>query len=652
MLQRMAVRLAAGAVLAVANAAHAQDNAPLMAAIFSDHVVLQRDQPIDVWGRAKPGEQVSVTLAGATRSAQADAQGRWAVTLPTMAAGGPHSLSARTATRQQNVTDVKVGDVWLCSGQSNMEWVVRNTINADSEIQHSANDGIRHVTIPHDAALKPKADFATPLQWRVAGPTTTPDFSAVCYYFVRELQKSVDVPQGIINSSWGGTRIETWLSESMLRQLGGNDAALDLLGEYSSDPAAAAAHWGQQWQKWWTSQPATAGIQPWAGGRVPTGTWQRAPTPLTQWENWGDPTLAGYDGMLWYRATVKLSAAQAKQAATISLGVIDDVDLVWINGRAMASGFGGGERSYAVPAGMLKAGDNLVVVNDFNMWGNGGMHGAGQALHFADGTTVPLAEWNYQRPPPGLWAPRAPWEPIAGINILYNGMIAPLGKFGLRGVAWYQGEANAGLDDANRYQQQLQALFTDWRRQFESPLPFLVVQLANWNPLATAPMDSGWARLRDAQRRAVTADGRASLAVTIDIGNRDDIHPTNKQEVGKRLARAARHVVYGEKLSAFGAQPKSARRVDSGVDVLLGDFDGELRVIGSKDPGGFELCGLTQDTCHFVRAELRAGGAVHLEDAATGAVTRVRFCWADSPLCNLFDTEGLPVGPFEIEIGK
>jgi len=217
-------------------------------------------------------------------------------------------------------------------------------------------------------------------------------------------------------------------------------------------------------------------------------------------------------------------------------------------------------------------------------------------------------------------------------------------------VAWYQGESNAGLRDALRYQQQLQTLFADWRRQFDNPLPFFVVQLANYNPLVTRSVDSGWARLRDAQRRAVTEDGNAGLAVTIDIGNRDDIHPTNKLDVGKRLARAARHVVFGEKISPSGAAPQSAKRAVDGVEVMLGDFDGTLVVIGAKDPAGFELCGDTQASCHFVRAQLGEGGTLKLEDAAPEKATRVRFCWADAPLCNLYDTTGLPVGPFEVSV--
>jgi sialate O-acetylesterase len=656
MLQRTAARQAWVFLLALTCAActaQGADDAPLLAAIFADHVVVQRNRPIEVWGRAQPGEQVTVTFSNATRSAQADPGGKWALAIPAFPAGGPHVLTARTASRRQTVSDVLVGDVWLCSGQSNMEWAVRNALNADWEVQHSANDRIRHVAIPRLTAPTPLADFPVKLEWKAAGPNTTMHFSAVCYYFVRELQKTVDVPQGLIHSSWGGTRIETWLSAQALRQLGGNDANLELLGEYGSAPTTAAAHWGERWQKWWKSQAATAGTEPWSAGRAPAGEWKPAPAQLTQWENWGVPELAGYDGMMWYRARVKLSAAQAKQNASVSLGVIDDVDLVWINGQPIGSGVGEDERVYRIPPKLLKAGENLVVVNDFDMWGSGGIHGPGErrAIRFDDGSQAILTGWEYQRPPAGLSPmPRAPWEPYAGMNILYNAMIAPLGKFGLRGVAWYQGEANAGLDDANRYQPQLQMLFTDWRRQFDNPLPFFVVQLANWNALATTPVDSGWARLRDAQRRAVTEDGNAGLAVTIDLGNRDDIHPTNKQDVGKRLARAARHVVYGEKISASGAQPKSAQRSTSGVDVALGDYDGKLLVIGARDPAGFELCGETQASCHFVRAQLGEGGVVNLEDPTPEKARRVRFCWADAPLCNLFDSEGLPVGPFEISV--
>ncbi len=645
-----------GAVLALAllmSAARAE--APLMAAIFGDHVVLQRDRPIAVWGTAAAGEEVSVTLGAASVRQLAGADGRWAAALPAMTAGGPHALSARTATRTQVVDDVLIGDVWLCSGQSNMEWTVRRALNADWEADHSANQRIRHATIARDASVAPRVDFPAPLTWKVAGPATTRNFSAVCYYFARELQKSIDVPQGLVLSSWGGTRIEAWLSAPALRTLGGQDAALDLLAARALDAAGAARRWGAVVQRWWDDQgAATQGTRPWLAGKS-SGTWQRVPSIEKHWEDWGVPALAEYDGVVWYRARATLAPAQARSSATLSLGVIDDVDLVWINGKAMGSGVGEAARVYPVPPRHLVAGENLVVVNVLDMWGGGGVHGpdSSRVLRFADGSTASLVDWEYQVAPKGLTAPpRAPWEPYAGINILFNGMIAPLGPFGSRGVAWYQGEANAALEDALRYEQQLGALFADWRRQLRAPLSFLVVQLANYGPLAHQPVDSGWARLRDAQRRAVVADGNAGLAVIYDIGDRDDIHPANKLDVGKRLARAARHVAYGAKISASGAAPKAARRERDGIQVKFGDYDGNLLVIGARDPSGFELCAAEQGTCRYVGAKLAAGGVVVLEDSALAPsiATRVRFCWADSPLCNLYDSTGLPVGPFEVPI--
>jgi len=637
-------------VLAAAGAAQAEG--PLMNGIFVEHAVLQRDRPINVFGHAAAGEEVAVSLADASASVKADAQGAWSLTLPAMPAGGPHTLTARSASRTQTANDVLVGDVWLCSGQSNMEWAVRNTLDAGSEVALSANDRIRQVTIARTASAAPRKDFDQVLEWKVAGPATTEHFSAACYYFVRELQKTVNVPQGIISSNWGGSRIEPWMSEQALRELGGYQAPLDLLGELRTNKSIAYWHWGETWQKWWLEQRAvTKGTQPWAV-KGATTTWQPAPASLGYWETWGVPALGRYDGLMWFRAHVKLDKAQARQAAQLSLGLVDDVDVSWVNGRAVGNGFGDEARLYALPPKLLKAGDNLVVVNVHDFWGEGGLHGPAEqrALLLADGTRVPLTDWEYSLAPSGLWPPHAPWESLSGVNVLYNSMVAPLGKYGLRGVAWYQGEANAGLDDARKYQALLAAWMADWRRQFDAPLPFLIVQLANFGKLVTTPVDSGWAQLRDAQRRAVTADGNAALAITYDIGNRDDIHPTNKQDVGKRLARAARHVVYGEKISAFGAQPVSATRTGSEVAVTLGDFDGNLLVIGAKDPSGFELCGAAQETCRFVRAQLASGGKLLLSDPAAADATRVRFCWADSPLCNLYDSTGLPVGPFELNV--
>ena len=655
---RFGLKLAAVASLALCGAAIAADAPlakPLLGPLFVDHAVLQRDRPISVWGEAAPGQQVTVTLADKSIVATADVNGRWRAQLAAMPPGGPHVLSARAGDREQKVSDVLIGDVWLCTGQSNMVWSVRASLNGRAEVAASANNGIRQITVPMVSSASPRADFDKPLEWKIAGPDTTGDFSATCYFFTRELAKVQPVPQGMIVSAWGGSKIQPWMSEAAIRSLGGYDEQLAVLEAYRGDAAAAAQRWGEVWQRWWLGQTAvTRGTTPWVAGRD-SGSWQPAPAELTPWESWDVPELATYNGMLWYRARVKLTAAQAKLPATLSLGVVDEVDLTWVNGRVIGSSGCCPERNYAVPPGLLKAGDNLVVVNDLDTWQSGGMYGPAEkrALVFADGTRVPITGWEWQIAPAGLDTPlRSPWEATAGVSMIYNAMIAPLRNYSLRGVAWYQGESNVSVPEGKRYQAQLAALMADWRRQFEAPLPFLVVQLANHGPMAPKPVESGWALTREAQRRAVAADGNAGLAVIIDIGNRDDVHPTNKQDVARRLARAARHVVFGEKISPSGAQPAAAKLQGERVELTLADFEGDLVVYSSKDPSAFELCGAAEGSCRFVSARLEGGGKVWLDASGVTAPTRVRFCWADSPLCNLYDGVGLPVGPFEIALSQ
>jgi sialate O-acetylesterase len=643
------------AVLPLAGLCVAQASAPdvLLGPLFTEHAVLQRDRPINVWGTAAPGAEVTVTLDRARVVARAGASGEWRAVLPAQPAGGPHTLFARSQGREQAVSDVMVGDVWLCSGQSNMVWNVRASLNGRAEVAASTNSGVRQVTIPMASSTSERNGFEKPLEWKVAGPETTGDFSATCYFFARELVKSQPVAQGLIVSAWGGSKIQPWMSEAAIRSLGGYDTQLEVLQTYRGDPVAAARRWGEVWQRWWTDQPVTRGKQPWKLVKGDAADWKPAPVDMPPWESWGVAQLATYDGMLWYRARVRLTAAQAKLPATLSLGVVDEVDLTWVNGRAIGSSGCCPERSYAVPAGLLEAGENLVVVNDVDTYASGGMYGPAEkrALVFSDGTRVPITGWEYQVAPSGLDAPlRSPWEATAGVSMIYNAMIAPLRNYSLRGVAWYQGESNTSVPEGRQYQAQLTALFADWRRQFEAPLPFLVVQLANYGPMAPKPVESGWALTREAQRRAVIADGNAGLAVAVDIGNRDDVHPTNKQEVGRRLARAARRVVFGENVSASGPMPLSARRDGKSVVVDFDDVEGALEVYNSHDPAAFELCAAGEGTCRFVSARLSGAGRVELHGIDVNAVTRVRHCWADSPLCNLYDSSGLPVPPFELPI--
>ncbi len=654
---RPGIRLCALACLSIAGAGNA---ATLLNPVFQDHAVLQRDAPINVWGEASPRETLSVSLGTQTASAQADERGHWHATLRAIPAGGPHELMVRTQSGQvQIASDVLVGDVWLCSGQSNMVLQVHRSLDSRTEIANSANDAIRMLTVAETSSPRPLDRFAQPVIWKVATPATVPDFSAACFYFARELRKSVDVPMGLIVSAWGGSRIETWMSEAALRVSGGNDAALDVLALYAERPATANARWGAMWEAWWLQR--TQGRResaPWAAKSA--GAWRVAPRALGYWEQWGVPELASYNGMLWYRTTVTLSAGQAQQQAVLSLGGVDEMDQTWINSRPIGSAAGASQAdtepvilpgpggAYRLPRGTLKAGENVVVVNVLDTYSLGGLVGP-VALQFADGSTVRLDnEWRYQLPPAGIEEPpRPPWDPTRGKTALYNAMIAPLGDLSMRGVAWYQGESNTGT--SGTYQDLLTRFMADWRGRFGADLPFLIVQLANYGQPPTAPAESGWAEVRQAQRLAVANDVHAGLAIAIDIGERYDIHPPNKQEVGRRLARAARRVVYGEQIAPSGPVALSARRNGTNVVVTFGDVADHLIAYGADQPIGFELCTRDAGSCRYSKASID-GERVYLDAAAFAAATRVRYCWADSPVCTLFDTAQLPAGPFQIEI--
>jgi sialate O-acetylesterase len=435
------------------------------------------------------------------------------------------------------------------------------------------------------------------------------------------------------------------MSDAALRAVGGFDARLDLLRLYARDPKAGNGRLGELWEQWWRDG---AHSTPWKDSGA---TWRAVPEPMRDWKTWGVPELSNHDGMLWFRRSVTLTAQQAIAAATVDLGAIDEVDETWVNGRPIANSFGyATERTYTVPSGLLHAGENFIVVNVLSTWGAAGMYGPPEHMRLRFGGSVAElgGQWRYQLAPESLGLPpRAPWDPVGGLSSIHNAMIAPLLPYGLKGVLWYQGESNTA--DAAQYQALLTALMHDWRREFGAEFAFLIVQLPNFGNPSIAPAASDWASLREAQRRAVLSDAHAALAVTIDVGDACDLHPPNKQAVGQRLARAARHLIYGETLSASGPVPRSAQRSGDRVDVRFEGIDGALVAYSASRAIGFELCGTEQSSCRFVDSRLRPDG-VSLDASAAPGATRVRFCWADAPLCNLYDRSGLPAGPFEIAI--
>lgn len=640
----------------------------LLAPIFQDHAVMQRDAPIRLYGRTDAGASLQIRLGARTLQVESDAEGDWRAELPALPAGGPHALEVRAGHRVQRIEDVLIGDVWLCSGQSNMVLPVRRSLDADSEIAQARNDRIRLFTVPEAASIRPADTFTHSAAWQLTMPDTVGEFSAACYYFARELQRQVDVPMGLIVAAWGGSRIQAWIPTEGLARLEGHAEDLEALRHYADDPGAGAARWGERWAQWW-QRHSEHGAQdrPWRLEDREGPDWADAPAELGAWERWGVPALAAYDGMLWYRQTLRLTAAQARQSAVLELGPVDETDVTWVNGVAVGSLYGPGEhRRYAVPAGLLRAGDNLIAINVLDTWRDGGLAGpaSAHALRLADGQRIALAGvWRWRMARTSAAPPRAPWQSAAGLSTLYNGMIAPLGAYGLRGVVWYQGESNTF--EAAQYAPALETLIADWRQRFGWPLSWLTVQLAGFGAPPTEPSESGWAELREVQRRRGVDDPNHGLATAIDLGDRYDIHPPNKQELGRRLALVARQRVYGEQgLTSTAPEPERAWREDGQVVLQFGEAGAGLVSHGSEHPIGFELCdaadaqeGRTDvpggagrgPRCRYAQAQLE-GRQLRLRGPNAATATHVRHAWADNPVITLFDRSGLPVLPFELPI--
>jgi sialate O-acetylesterase len=641
------------ATACIARAANA--DAPLLHPLFQDHAVLQRDAPIRIFGHTRPGDDLRIAFAGKDARAHADADGRWEVLLPTFHAGGPYALTVSTARgATQTIDDVLIGDVWLCSGQSNMEIQMHRALDSRSEIAGASNQTIRLLTIAESGSVVPMENFSAPVQWQVTTPATVRDFSATCFYFARELQKKVAVPMGLIEAASGGSRIQAWISAEGLRTIGPYNDELDVLAQYAKNPLAATARWGEIWAAWWRARPGLAKDDaPWDPARPAGSGWRAAPRALIGYQQWGVPDLTDFNGMLWYRTTIKLTAQQAAQDSVLALGSADEMDQTWVNGRSVGSSYGGNERSYPLPPHLLHAGENLIAVNVHNTYKDGGLVGPSstRALRFADGSSVPLdGAWQYRKVPTSYGSPpRAPWQAAAGICTLYNGMIMPMGHFGIRGMLWYQGESNTF--EAERYRDLLRVLRSDWRARFGRDLPLLIVQLAAYGAAPTKPDESDWAQLREVQRAVAAEDAHSGLAVTIDIGDRYDVHPSNKQELGRRLARAARHFIYAEPLPPSGPVPLSTKRDGDAVVVAFGDVSNGLVAYGADGPIGFALCGAQPGSCRYASAEIHSSNVIlHAANAATS--TRVRYGWADSPVVTLFDGAGLPAGPFELPISS
>ncbi len=630
-------------LILLATTASAAAAAPTIDPQFGPHAVIQRDRPVVLSGDAAPRERVAVSFAGEQRSVTANRTGRWNADFPARAAGGPFSITVTAPSGSATSDDVMVGDVWLCSGQSNMEYPLRRALNGEGEAQGADDPDLRLMKVPQQVAASPAMRFAKIPSWQSATPDSAKDFSAACYFLTRDLRRTEKVPVGAIDDTWGGTPIRAWMDEASVRTSGGASAA-DVVDLYRKNPTAAVRQFGAEWGAWWRSKTGDKpGQEPWlVSDRL---GWKPVPS-LQYWDAWG-PEWKSWIGSAWLRQRVTLTAAEAAQPATLGLSVIDDVDQSFVNGVSV-----GGRndpvapREYPVPKGLLKSGANEIMVFARNNWGPGGVAGPADRffLRFADGHTKSLGTgWEYSRIADAVVDPPvAPWDGPSGVSTIYNAMIAPLGTFGVRGVAWYQGEADVGQPG---YDRRLAAWSANWRAQFRDPrLPFLIVGLAGWQKPASHPVESDWAALINEQRIAVNRDRHMALASAIDLGEIEDIHPANKQDVGRRLALAAHAIAYRDG-GTVGPLPVSAARQGN---VVVVTFTKPLQVLSGAKPIGIELCGQAQGSCRY--ADARVHGNIVSIATDGQPVTRVRHAWADYPIVNLYDLDLLPAPVFEIPV--
>jgi sialate O-acetylesterase len=639
--------------LAASAPSSAAAQAPTFAGIFGEHAVLQRDRPLAIWGRAEAAANVTVKLHDRIAQATADVRGIWRVQLPALPAGGPYVLSVSANGSTTALQDIMIGDVFLCGGQSNMELTVANATNAPMEVAFSANSQIRFANVPRDSSLVRREEFKAAPQWQVAGPQATGQASAACYYMARALHRRYEVPVGFVNASWGGSTIQSWISDASLRKLDGYGQALDVVQQYAADAAAGMHAEERRQEAWWERvDPHARAQRAWARPEFDDSAWAGI-EPGERWSKSGVASLGKHRGVVWFRATVELTAQQAGEAAQLQLGQVAAADTTWVNGvRVGAGSIWWNGREYAVPKGVLKPGKNVIAVRVLGDESGGGLLGpAGQrALLTANGGRIALPpRWKY-RVGSQLSAaqPGAPWEPPSSLTTLYNGMIAPLQGFGFKLVAWYQGEANAGA--AQEYRRLLPLLFSDWRQAFAQPdLPFLVAQLSSFGSVASKPGYSAWAELRQAQSEVVRSDPHAGLAVTFDFGDRSDIHPGQKAIVGERLARAARAVAYGEKITPGGPEAVSATRSGNDIVIRFANTNGGLRTYSSDTAIGFEVC--ERDVCKYAHATVD-GDTLRLRGAATRQASKVRYAWADAPFINLYSADDLPANGFELPVSE
>jgi sialate O-acetylesterase len=597
--------------------------------LVSNGMVLQRDQVTTLWGWASPGEKIRIQIGAKIIRTQADQQGKWRTQMPAYPAGGPHKLKL-SGKNEIVLENVLFGDVWLCAGQSNMVLnMERVKEKYAQDIAEANNPNIRNFFIP-TAISKVDVQTALPASsWLAVTPENVLKMGAVTYFFARDLYTRFQVPIGIINSSVGGTPIESWISE----------AGLKAFPAYVKDTSKTIAQSAQQ------NKSADRGLsEKWANPSYQPRGWKRFTIPGF----WEDQGLKDLNGVVWFRREIDIPSSLAGLPAQLFIGRIVDADQVFVNGEPVGNiTYQYPPRRYSVKNGLLKAGKNVLVIRVTNTAGKGGFVPDKRYEMIVGNQTFDLqGDWNYKVGevfPPKIEAPTPNLFPPTS---LYNAMIAPFTSYGLKGIVWYQGESNAGKPEV--YEQLLPALAKDWRTQFkQAEIPFLYVQLPGFQDRNFLPTESNWAILREGQRKSLSIP-KSGMAVTLDVGEWNDIHPLTKKPIGERLALLARKLAYGENIVSSGPIFASQQIEGKRIRIRFNETGSGLAV-NNKDEDELMYFSIAGKDKKFVWAKAIIEGesvAVWSEDIPEPMY--VRYAWADNPEgANLMNREGLPASPFE-----
>ena len=606
--------------------------------ILSDHMVLQRDKQLKIWGWGTPGETVKISFNGQNVQAKTAKGGTWSVMLSPMSHGGPFEMSFTAKSGNVTLKNILIGDVWLGSGQSNMEWTLNNTTDAAKEIARANYPKIRLFTVEKDMSARVKDDLKSG-QWMECNPTNAANFSAVAYYFGKNLNKELDIPIGLINSSWGGTKVEPWISwELMSQEPEYKDFDVAKYEAQSKDNDIKQ-------KKYTDAMNDDRGLrEKWFAPETSLADWKSINLP----QEWSSTEIGNTDGIVWFRREFNIENGKI-DSARLSLGPIDDIDYTYVNGIEVGHETNySKDRSYAVRKDLLKAGKNVIVVKVRDDQGGGGFYGKPEQLFIqVGGSTIPLdGEWKYKSSVLTSDFGLVNVGPNSFASHLYNAMIAPVINYKIRGVIWYQGESNA--DAAHNYIRLFQTLINNWREKWGYEFPFYWVQLANFMAPSAEPGDSEWAELRDAQRMALSLP-KTGQAVIIDIGEADDIHPRNKKDVGYRLALNALANEYGKNIEFSGPVYESMEKRDNRI-VLTFDHASGLQAHQNKYGyvQGFAIAG--EDKKWFWAQAFIENGKVVVSHPEVKNPVAVRYAWSDNPGdANLYNKEGLPASPFRTD---